>query len=155
MPDKVGDILISWKFRFSGSPGAISVDNFINRVHALTEQTLDGNFSILRSNASLLFEGKAREFCWRCHKRTSNLQWEFRCNALRKQFRWAIRDRKQREKEGFDSFYDAVVEMMENLEMPLSKMEIVEILKRKFWPEVRQFKSAGTNCGKIARNFSS
>jgi len=61
-PDKVGHILNSWKWRFSENPEGLSVDNFIYRAEALTKQTLEGNFWILSSNASLLFEGKAREF---------------------------------------------------------------------------------------------
>jgi len=35
------------------------VDNFIYRVEALTHQTLEGNFSVLCSNAIILFDGKA------------------------------------------------------------------------------------------------
>jgi len=61
-PDEVGHILSSWKLRFSGCSDGISVDNFIYRVQALTEQTLEGDYWILSSNANLLFEGKAREF---------------------------------------------------------------------------------------------
>lgn len=42
----------------------------------------------------------------------------------------AIRDRKQREKESFDTFYDNIVALMDELEMPLSEKSTVEILRR-------------------------
>jgi len=85
-PDKVGHIINGWKLRFNGHDG-LSVDNFIYRVEALTHQTLEGNFSVLCSNASILFDGKAREFYWRYHKSSRSLGWISLCEALRKQFR--------------------------------------------------------------------
>jgi len=50
------------------------VDNFIYRVEALTNQTLEGNFSILSRNASVHFEGKAYEFYWRYYKSVNRVQ---------------------------------------------------------------------------------
>jgi len=74
------------------------------------------------------------------------LRWDYLCPALRRQFREArtdldireaIRDWKQREREGFDTFYDAKEELMDNLYMPLTETEVVEILKRNLRPEIR------------------
>ncbi|XP_041565648.1 uncharacterized protein LOC108148614 isoform X3 [Drosophila elegans] len=147
-PDRVGQILNSWKIRFNGSLDGISVDNFIYRVEALTEQTLNSKFEILASNASLLFDGKARDFYWRYHKSCNGegLDWKALCQALRKQFRdtrsdvdirEAIRDRKQKEKENFDTFHEAIVSLTDGLEVPLSEKSVAEILARNLRPEIR------------------
>nr|XP_041630567.1 uncharacterized protein K02A2.6-like [Drosophila kikkawai] len=145
-PDKVGHIINSWKLRFNGNPEGISVNNFIYREEALTGQTLEGNFSVLSSNASLLFEGKVRDFYWRCHKQTQNLSWDALCAALRRQFRdartdldirEAVRDRKQQDKEGFDAFYNAIEELVDSLEMPLTEMEMVEGKDKRPYAKVR------------------
>jgi len=139
-------ILNGWKIRLSGNEDGLSVDNFIYRVEALTRQTLEGNFTILCSNASMLFEGKARDFYWRFHKTSPVLRWDLLCQAFRKQFRdtrtdvdirEAIRDRKQKEKENFDSFHDAIMQMMDGLEVPLEEFTVVDILKRNLRPEIR------------------
>ncbi|XP_033233219.1 uncharacterized protein [Drosophila pseudoobscura] len=145
-PDKVVHIMNGWKLRFSGDAEGISVDNFIYRVEALTHATLESNFAVLCSNASILFDGKAREFFWRFHKSVVVVRWDVLCQALKKQFRdtrtdvdirEAIRDRKQKEKEGFDAFYDAIVQLMDSLESPLSEKSVVDILRRNLRPEVR------------------
>jgi len=51
--------------------------------------------------------------------------------------REAIWDRKQRESEGFDTLYDAIEEIIDNLDMPLTQIEVKEILKRSLRPEIR------------------
>lgn len=145
-PDKVSHIMNGWKLRFSGSAGGISIDNFIYRVQALTHQTLGGNFGILCGNASALFEGKADDFYWRYHKSVQVVRWDELCFAFRRQFRDTrtdvdirelIRDRKQKENENFDSFYDAVVQLTDSLDCPLGEKALVEILRRNLRPEIR------------------
>jgi len=75
----------------------------------------------------MLFAGKARHFYWRFHKTSPVLRWDLLCQAFRKQFRDTrtdvdvredIRDRKQKEKEKFDSFHDAIMQMIDGLEVP-------------------------------------
>ncbi|KAH8245713.1 hypothetical protein KR026_012240 [Drosophila bipectinata] len=145
-PDKVGHILNNWKIRFSGSPDGMTIDNFIYRVEALTHQTLDSNFAALCANASLLFDGKAGDFYWRFHKANRGMRWGELCDALRNHFRdsrsdvdirEAMRDRKQREKEDFDTFYDAIEQLMDGLETPLSEATIVEVVRRNLRSEIR------------------
>ncbi|XP_043063199.1 uncharacterized protein LOC26534985 [Drosophila yakuba] len=158
-PDKVGQILNSWKLRFSGSPEGLGVDNFIYRVEALTQQTLEGNFVALCSNSSLLFDGKARDFYWRFHKSVREVRWDSLCYALRKQFRdtrtdvdirEAIRDRKQKEKEDFDSFHDAIMQLMDSLETPMSERDVVDTLSRNLRPEIRH-ELLNVNVGTVDR----
>ncbi|XP_030382988.1 uncharacterized protein LOC115630524 [Scaptodrosophila lebanonensis] len=145
-PEKIGQIINNWKLRFSGGTEGLSVDNFIYRVEALTHQTLGGNFALLCDNASLLFEGKANDFYWRFHKAEQTVRWNSLCMALRKQFRDTrsdvdirelIRNRKQKEKENFDGFYDAVVQLVDRLEQTLDETTLVEILRRNLRPEVQ------------------
>jgi len=117
--------LNGWKIKFSGS--GVSVDNFIYRVEALTHQTLGGNFSVLCRNASVLFEGKANQFYWRYHNSVTEVRWDRLCSASRLQFRQKrddidieelIRNRKQKPSETFDSFYDSVNILVDQLEIP-------------------------------------
>jgi len=69
------------------------------------------------------------------------------CQALRKQFRdtrtdvdirEAFRDRKQKEGANFDSPYEAIIQMMDGLEVPLKEFTKVNILKRNWRPEIRR-----------------
>lgn len=122
-PDKVVHILNAWKVKFSGV--GVSVDNFIYRVEALTHQTLGGNFEVLCSNISVLFEGKATEFYWRHHKVVKHVRWDRLCDALRLQFRQErddsdveelIRNRKQKVNESFDLFYEGISSLLDQLE---------------------------------------
>lgn len=110
-PDKVVHFLNGWKLKFSGS--GMTIDNFIYRVEALTQQTLEGN----AKNASVLFKGKANEFYWRYHKTVGDVRWDGLCVALRMKFRQErddtdieelIRGRKQKANESFDSFLDGI-----------------------------------------------
>jgi len=143
-PDKVVQILNGWKLKYSGV--GVSVDNFIYRVEALTHQTLEGNFAILCRNASVLFEGKAYEFYWRYHKSVSRVQWDMLCFALRTQFREErddvdveelIRNRKQKTNESFDSFYDTISGLVDQLEVPWPARKLVRVLKNNLRPEIR------------------
>jgi len=64
-PDKVRQIISSWKLRFNGDQDGLSVDKFLYRVEAVTRQTLNSRYDLLCGNASVLFERKAREYYWR------------------------------------------------------------------------------------------
>jgi len=145
-PDKVGQIISSWKLRFNGDQDGLSVDKFLYRVEALTRQTLNSRFDLLCGNASVLFEGKAREYYWRFHKVSDSSRWDLLTEALRKQFRdtrtdvdlrETIRDRKQKEKESFDAFYDAIVQITDCLEVPMAEKDLIETLRRNLRPEIR------------------
>jgi len=80
------------------------------------------------------------------HKTSPTLRWDVVCQALRKQFRdtrtdvdirEALRDRKQKEGANFDSPYEAIIQMMDGLEVPLKEFTKVDILKRNWRPEIR------------------
>lgn len=145
-PDKVLNIMSNWRIKFSGSPNGLTVENFIYRVKALTVQTLQGDFDLLCRNASSLFEGKAADWFWRYHRSVSRVSWNDLCMALKQQFsdsrsdvdiRELIRDRKQKQGESFDSFYDSVVELTDRLKESLSNDMLVEILRRNLLPEIQ------------------
>lgn len=68
------------------------------------------------------------------------------CRALRQQYsdsrsdvdiRELIRDRKQKQGESFDNFYESVVELTDRLKEPLSNIMLVEILRRNLLPEIQ------------------
>lgn len=145
-PDKVLHIISNWRIKFSGSLNSISVENFIYRIEALTSQTLQGDFDLLCRNASSLFEGKAADWFWRYHRSVDSVCWNSLCKAMRQQYsdsrsdvdiRELIRDRKQKQGESFDNFYESVVELTDILKEPLSGSLLVEILRRNLLPEIQ------------------
>ncbi|KAI8116027.1 hypothetical protein CVS40_11836 [Lucilia cuprina] len=144
--DKVGHIIHNWKIRFTGDCKGIPVENFIYRVEALTKQTLGGNFEVLCDHISTLFESKASDWFWRYHKAARRIVWSDLCSALREQykdsrtdvdFREMIRDRKQKPGEGFDLFYEAIIDISDRLRIPLPERVLVEILRRNLLPEIQ------------------
>lgn len=145
-PDKVLHIISNWRIKFSGTFNSISVENFIYRIEALTSQTLQGDFDLLCRNASSLFEGKAADWFWRYHRSVESVCWNGLCRAMRQQYsdsrsdvdiRELIRDRKQKQGESFDNFYESVVELTDRLKEPLSSSLLVEILRRNLLPEIQ------------------
>lgn len=137
-------ILNGWKLKFSRS--GMTIDNFIYRVEALTQQTLEGNFVVLCKNASVLFEGKADEFYWPYHKTVGDVRWDRLCVALRMQFRQErddsdieelIRGRKQKANESFDGFLDGISVLVDQLSQPWSIQKLVRVLKNNLRPEIR------------------
>lgn len=145
-PDKVGHIILNWRIKFSGDPNGMSIDNFLYRVEALTNQTLNGDFGLLCGHISTLFDGKATDWYWRYHRSVPHIRWSDLCIALRKQyedtrtdvdFREMIRDRKQKSGESFDTFYEAIVNISDKLSEPLSENVLVEILRRNLLPEIQ------------------
>lgn len=96
---------------------------------------LNSRLELVCGNASVLFDWKAREFNWRFHKTAGSSKWDLLTDALGKQFRdtrtdvdlkKAIRDRKQEDRESFESFYDAIVQIMESLEVSVPEKDMIE-----------------------------
>ncbi|XP_039226694.1 uncharacterized protein LOC120320615 [Drosophila yakuba] len=115
---------------------------FIN----LTRETLDNNVDLLCKHASVLFEGKANEFYWRYHKAHGDIQWNSFCTALRLQFRDSrddcdieelIRNSKQKQNESFDSFYDTISGLVDQLEHPWTTSKLIRVLRNYLRPEIR------------------
>ncbi|KAI8115044.1 hypothetical protein CVS40_12674 [Lucilia cuprina] len=145
-PDKISQIISNWKLKFSGNSFGLSVDSFIYRIEALTNQTLGGNLDLLCRNASVLFDGKASNWFWRYHKSVREIKWPDLCLSLRRQFkdtrtdmdyRELIRDRKQKIGESFDAFYDSILELVDHLEQPIPELSMIEILRRNLLPEIQ------------------
>lgn len=91
--------------------------------------------------------GKARDWYWRYHKQVNVINWDEFCEAIRFQYRdfkssFDIRDelrnRKQKQNESFDKFYEAISAIMDRLPTPLSELELIEIITRNLKPEIRQ-----------------
>lgn len=130
--------------KFSADLRGMSVDNFIYRVEALTNQTLNGNFDLLCNHISTLFD--ANDWFWRYHQSVQSIKWSLLRDALRKYYkdsrtdidlREMIRDRKQKGNENFDSFYELIIEISDRLSEPLSERVLVEILRRNLLPEIQ------------------
>lgn len=115
-PDKISQIISNWRLKYSGNSSGLSIDAFIYRVEALTNQTLGGNFDLLCRNASALFEAKACDWYWRYHKSVREIKWPDLC---------------------FDAFYDSILELVDHLDQPLGETLMIEILRRNILPEIQ------------------
>lgn len=146
-PDKITTIIQNWHLKFDGSPNGLNVNEFIYRIKTLTEDNFDGDFSLICKNLNILLVGKAGEWYWRYHRQANPIVWEHFCEALKYQYRdfkstfdirEEVRNRKQKQGETFDSFYEAVSSILDKLHTPMSDMELIEILTRNLRPEIRQ-----------------
>ncbi|KAI8116603.1 hypothetical protein CVS40_11355 [Lucilia cuprina] len=90
--------------------------------------------------------GKATDWFWRYHQRDHSITWSKLCKALREQSRDSrtdidflelIRVRKQKPNETFDSFYEAVNELVDRLKTPIEDTTLVEILRRNLLPDIQ------------------
>lgn len=147
-PDKISSIISGWHIKFSGQDeGRLTVDNFIYRIHALTMQSLKGDFNTLCQHVHLLFSDKAMDWYWRFHATVVRVDWETLCRELRNQFRdrrtdfdWReqMRARKQKHGEKFDSYYDTILQITDRMQTPVNEYDLIETLKRNLKPEVRR-----------------
>lgn len=146
-PDKITTIIQNWHLKFDGSPTGLTVDEFLYRVTTLTEDTFNGDFSLICKNLNILLSGKAREWYWRYRKNANPIIWEDFCDSIKFQYRdfktsfdirEEIRNRKQRVGESFDSFFEAVTAIHDRLPTQMPELDLIEILTRNLRPEIRQ-----------------
>lgn len=145
--DKISAIIQSWNLKFDGSQNGLNIDEFLYRVQSLTLDTFNGDYSVICKNLQILLSGKARDWYWRYRKQVQSVLWETFCDNIRSQYRDCktaydireeIRNRKQKQGETFDVFFEAVSAMMDRLSSPMSEVELIEILTRNLRPEIRQ-----------------
>ncbi|XP_067622125.1 uncharacterized protein [Eurosta solidaginis] len=145
-PEAISKIIINWKLTFDGSLENVSVDEFIYRINALTVTSLRGNFDALCQNAHILFEGKAKNWYWRYHHSVRSLDWFNLCDALKSNFKDVrtdydikerIRNRKQKQGESFEQFFEALMTLSDSLKVAMSEQELVETLIRNILPDIR------------------
>lgn len=144
--DRVTFIIQNWNLQFDASNNGLSVDEFLYRIRTLTKEHLNNDFSHICKNLPLILSGKAKEWYWRYHKTVDSIQWNEFCGALRAQFKdlrsdydlmEAIRSRKMRTNESFDSFYDSICSIADRLRHPIPEEEMVEILIRNLRTDIR------------------
>ena len=144
---RVTNIMQSWNIKFDGSDSGLSVEEFIYRIKSLTADYLNNDFHLLSKHLHILLHGKAREWYWRYRKQVPNLNWNNLCTDLRYQYKdfktasdikQQIRNRKQREGETFQIFFDDIVRMSDRLPTPLEEEELIEIVMRNLLPEIRK-----------------
>lgn len=144
--DKVASLIHNWHIKFSGSNSDISVEEFIYRINILTSIHLKDDFNLICQHAHSLFEGKAKQWFWRYHRLTTDLNWFSLCEALKRQFKDDltdydikddIRQRKQKQNESFDDFMDAISSLCDKLKTQMSEAELVETVLRNLKPDLR------------------
>lgn len=145
--DKIGSIIHSWHLQFDGSSNGLNVEEFIYRVHSLTHDNFNGDFTLICKNLNILLSGKAKNWYWRYRKQVSTVDWNSFCTALRSQYRdyktcfdirEELRNRKQKPTENFDTFYEAISSIVDRLSSPIQESELVEIITRNLLPGIRQ-----------------
>ncbi|KAL7725208.1 hypothetical protein ACLKA6_017526 [Drosophila palustris] len=146
-PEKVTQMIQNWGVKFDGAPKGQTVQEFLYRVKSLTEDCLQGDFSIICKNLHVLLVGKARDWYWRFRKEHSEFGWSEFCEAIRSHYQdnkdddlilEEIRSRKQRDGETFDSLYDDVITLVSRMAIPLDEYRLIQQLKRNLEPELRQ-----------------
>lgn len=145
--DKVTSIINNWNLKFDGSTNGLTINEFLYRVKTLTNETFDGDFSVICKNFNTLLAGKAREWYWRYRKTVDVISWEDFCKAIRSQYkdmkssfdiREELRNRKQRPGETYDNFFDALSMIADRLPRPIVEEELIGIIARNLRPEIRQ-----------------
>ncbi|KAM8718301.1 hypothetical protein ACLKA7_001001 [Drosophila subpalustris] len=135
-PEKVTQMIQNWGVKFDGAPKGQTVQEFLYRVKSLTEDCLQGDFSIICKNLHVLLVGKARDWYWRFRKEHSEFGWSEFCEAIRSHYQdnkdddlilEEIRSRKQRDGETFDSLYDDVITLVSRMAIPLDEYRLSQI----------------------------
>ncbi|KAM8702310.1 hypothetical protein ACLKA7_004974 [Drosophila subpalustris] len=146
-PEKVTQMIQNWGVKFDGAPKGQTVQEFLYRVKSLTEDCLQGDFSIICKNLHVLLVGKARDWYWRFRIEHSEFGWSEFCEAIRSHYQdnkdddlilEEIRSRKQRDGETFGSLYDNVITLVSRMAIPLEEYRLIQQLKRNLEPELRQ-----------------
>lgn len=145
--DKITSIIQNWNLKFDGSSTGLNVEEFLYRVRSLTKDNFNSDFSVVCSNLNIMLTGKAQNWFWRYHKQVQAIVWDDFCDALRSQFREfksyfeireEVRNRKQKQNETFDAFFDSISEIMDRLPSPMSENDLMGVLARNLRPEIRQ-----------------
>ncbi|CAD7089964.1 unnamed protein product [Hermetia illucens] len=145
--DRVYSMLASWNLVFDGTSKTLPINQFLFRVEALTNTTLQGDFGLLCTYVHTLFRGRAADWYWDYHQSVGRIEWTSFREALRHEFKdslddWDIlelmRDRMQGPSEDFDSYYKAVRSLANRLENSLTEDKLVELLRRGLRPDVQR-----------------
>jgi len=127
-----------WPLSFRGRSDRTNVEDFIFQAETLRHRTLDGNFSLLSDNAHMLFKDGGLEWYWRFQKGNRRFSWYQLTSALRESFATPrtedevlreARERYQQPGESFDSFFDDIMRILDNLPAPLPEPQLLGLVK--------------------------
>ncbi|XP_030555645.1 uncharacterized protein LOC115769252 [Drosophila novamexicana] len=146
LPDKVPNIIQSWRIKFDAARDGLQTDEFLYRVRALAQQNLNGDYQLLCDHLHLFFGGKAVEWYWRFHRACPQFTWDEFCREFRKKFDdidtdmdiWeAINSRRQGDKETFEEYQFQVERLVSRLKTIISEESLVRLLIRHSKPHLR------------------
>ena len=144
--EKYANMIRNWPIKFSGEKTDIPIDKFISRVEKMIDLHLDGDFDLLCRHIHLLFTGRALDWLFRYHDQEGFLEWYSLCEALRHEYKdlatdfeikKSIMSRKQREKESFDDFAEAITKESQRLRTRINESELIDIISHNLRPELR------------------
>lgn len=123
-PEKVPNIIQSWRIKFDGVKDGLHAEEFLYRVKSLAQQNLNGDYQLLCDHLHLFFAGKANEWYWQYHRSCNHLTWDDFCKEFMQKFRdidsdmdiWeSINSRHQGDKESFEEYQFHVEKLVDRL----------------------------------------
>lgn len=145
-PEKVPNIIQSWRIKFDGVKDGLHAEEFLYRVKSLAQQNLNGDYQLLCDHLHLFFAGKANEWYWQYHRSCNYHTWDDFCKEFIQKFRdidsdmdiWeSINSRHQGDKESFEEYQFHVEKLVARLKNKISEESLVHLLIRHAKSSVR------------------
>lgn len=136
-----------WKIRYDGNNEKTSIEFFLDQVESLTK--LNGlNWDIVIPQLPQLLEGSVANWLLRYQKKHNyNISWEqlkvdmiieYRGSETEESLWCKLANRKQGEKETFDKYYNALLDMQDRVSRSFSDEEIIGILRQNVKFEIKK-----------------
>lgn len=138
---KISSLINNWNIRFDGNSSNFPIGKFIYVVSALTIDNLGGDFQLVCNHFHIILSGRAKQWFWRYRSRVPL------CQAMGDYFsdplsdedvNEMIRERKQKVVEGFEDFYNSILQLCDRLKFPVPEHTLIEMLKRNLRSQLRK-----------------
>lgn len=136
----------SWRLQYDGDNKRLNVEEFIFRAETLTHNTLRSDFSLLVRNFPQLLSDSLVNWYWTFLRSNPSPTWDQLRFALRAD--WAGRTldvdvhrqmlgRRQQPGESFVMYYQALVNLRNQLKAPMSETDFVERVRTGLLPDIQ------------------
>ena len=130
--------LSKWGIIYNGTPNDLHIKRFLMRVEHLAKSEKIPTQRLV-TDLHYILKGNANEWYWTFIERNPNITWDNLKVELNKCFqgprtdddiRSQMEGRKQKHRESFCEFYQELISMSLQLEVPITDQEIIRIIKR-------------------------
>lgn len=131
-----------WRVRYTGDNNVVSVEFFLDQLIVLKESNSGITWEDVLAVFPQFLEGEAARWFIRYRKKllanNQQLSWDILRHEMLTQFRgsesevsiWCkLVNRRQGERESFDKFFSAILDLHDRIPVPLSDVQIIDILK--------------------------